>query len=356
MTNKPAKMSSRICAALIDFLLIFLFIYLGTFLLSMSPLGTSYNEAYGEYNNLYNSYIIQMSLGSLVDSNGTSVISLISGYTSADVALFNSTVTADPNFTSAMNTAVNLYFVINLIAITIVELFFLLLIPMLNKKGQTIGKMIMGLAVIDIRKDMFLDKKGKLIRFLGSFLIETVLLLFFFKNSNISMVSIFSPMIVLMMIMLSQNRQALHDVISRAKVVELRTATIFDSIEEKEAYDAKCLSELENKKKNKKEEEIIEIDLDEENEEPISDDEDPFMKEDEVKVELSKSSVFINSYPQNKLKEVVLELQDITNLSTIEAKRILDTLPALVKTGLEVVEAEEIKNRLEVLGVEIEIK
>ena len=66
--------------------------------------------------------------------------------------------------------------------------------------------------------------------------------------------------------MLSQNRQALHDLISHAKVVELRTATIFDSIEEKESYDAKYLTELEFKKskeytfkytKNKEEDEKI---------------------------------------------------------------------------------------------------
>ena len=349
MTNKPAKMMPRISAALIDFLIIYLFVYGLTFLITLTPLGDLYNEAYMKYNDLYNSYLVQMNLGSFVDSSGTSVISLVSSYTSNDVALFNSTVTADPNFNSAMEKALNLYFIINLISITIVELVFLFVIPFFNKKGQTVGKIIMGLGVIDIRNDMFLDRKHKVFRFLGGFLIETVLLLFVFKNNNISMVAMFSPMLVLMMIMLSQNKQALHDVVSHAKVVELRTATIFDSLEEKEAYDAQYLSQLDFNSKNKETEEDYD-------EEPIDDEDDPFMKEDEVTIALTKTSVFINDYPKDKLKDVVLELQDITKLSTIEAKRILDTLPALVKTGLEEDEANEIKNKLEALGANIEIK
>lgn len=353
MTNKPAKMMPRISAALIDFLLIYVFVYAITFLITKTPLGTMYNEAYTTYNDLYNSYIVQMNLGSFVDSSGTSVISLITSYTSADVALFNSTVMADQVFIDSMNKALNIYFIINLIAITVVESIFLFVIPFFNKRGQTVGKIIMGLGVIDIRHDMFLDKKGKAIRFAGSFLIETVLLLFIFKNNNISMVTMFAPMIVLMMIMLSQNRQALHDLISHAKVVELKTATIFDSIEEKESYDAKYLTELEF---NKSKEAPIEEKSEDDDEEPISDDDDPFMQECLPKVELIDNSVFINDYPEENLKKIVLELQDITNLSTIEAKRILDTLPALVKTGLTIEDANNIKDRLVALGVEVEIK
>ena len=353
MTNKPAKMMSRICAALIDFLLIYVFVFAITWVISVTPLGAKYNEAYEVYNNLYNSYLIQMNLGTWVESNSTSVVQIISSYTSSDVELFNSIINADPNFVTIMNKALNLYFVINLIAITVVECVFLLLIPMLNTKGQTIGKMIMGLAVIDVNHDMFLDRKHKLYRFLGGFLIETVLLLVIFKNNNMSMVAVFSPMIVLMMIMLSPNRQALHDVVSKAKVVDLRTATIFESLEEKEVYDAQYMTELEFNKQKNNSKPVIEV---EDDETPIDDDDDPFMQECLPKVILSGTSVFIKNYPKDKLKEVVLELQDITNLSTIDSKRILDTLPGLVKTGLEESEANEIKNKLEALGVEVEIK
>ena len=54
-----------------------------------------------------------------------------------------------------------------------------------------------------------------------------------------------------------------------------------------------------------------------------------------------------------KLKDIVFEIQGITSLSTIESKRLLDTLPALVKTGLEEDEANKIKASLEALGAEV---
>ena len=145
------------------------------------------------------------------------------------------------------------------------------------------------------------------------------------------MVAVFSPMVVLTIIMFSQNKQALHDVFAHANVVDLKTATIFDSIEEKEAYDAKLMNEKENKN------ETIEIEANE------IDEEDPFDKEEVKEVELTKSSVFINSYPNDKVKELTLALQKITSLSIIEAKSILDNLPALVKTNLELEEANSIK-------------
>ena len=353
MTNRPAPMGKRILAALMDFLVIYMLVMVVTFVLSLTSLGTAYSEAYDQYKVLYDSYAVQAGIGSWISSNSTSVVSIISSYTSSMYNAFTSAALADTVFVEHMNTMMKYYIWINVIAIAIVEAIFLLLIPVTNKKGQTIGKMMMGLAVVDIRYDMYLSKQNKLIRFAVGFGIETLLILFLFRKSDITMVNIFSPLLVFMTIMLSQQRQALHDVVSHAKVVDLRTATIFESIEEKEAYDAELLKK---KEEDKDDEDPIDAEIEEVEDEPIDDEDDPFMKEEETPIVLEKNSVFLNAFPKDKLKDIVFEIQGITSLSTIESKRLLDTLPALVKTGLEEDEANKIKASLEALGAEVEIK
>ena len=353
MTNRPATIGKRILAALMDFLIIYMLVMVVTFILSLTPLGDLYNDAYNQYKILYDSYAVQAGVGRCVESNSTSIVSIISSYTSSMYNAFTSAALADTAFVANMNTMMKYYFIINVVAIAVVESIFLLLIPMLSKKGQTVGKMMMGLAVIDIRYDMYLSKKNKAIRFAMGFFVETLLILFLFRKSDITMVNIFSPLLVFMTIMMSQQKQALHDVVSHAKVVDLRTATIFESIEEKEAYDAELLKQEDNPED---ELDIIDTEIEEVEEEVIDDEDDPFMKEEEKEVVLEKTSVFINSFPKDKLKEVVFEIQGVTSLSTIEAKRLLDNLPALVKTGLEEDEAIKIKETLDALGVEVEIK
>lgn len=347
MTNRPAPMKKRIIAALIDFLIIYLFSYAIFALLSFTPLGLGVEDAAKEYNGLYDSYLHSLSMGGVVETSEGLSVSWISGITSVDLSYFQSIVSSNEHMKSLWNLQINNTLIMSLISVGLVEIIFLLIIPFFNKKGQSLGKLIVGLGVVDIRYDMFLDRKNKVYRFLTSFLIETCLLLFFFRESGPVMVMIFSPLIVATLIMTSQNRQALHDVLGHAKVIDLKTAIVFNSIEEKAAYDAKILEEKNNKKDN---EEVIE-----EEEEVNSDEDDPFLKEDKP-LELTKSSVFIISYEEEKIKDLIFEIQGITSLNPIDSKKILDNLPGLVKTGLEFEDAVKIKDTLEAVGAKVEIK
>ena len=64
----------------------------------------------------------------------------------------------------------------------------------------------------------------------------------------------------------------------------------------------------------------------------------------------------VNEKP-SKLKDWFLfAIQDVTDLNVVDAKRLLDKLPCLVKTNLELDEANEIKEKLENLGVEVEVR
>lgn len=245
MTNKPASLTKRILAAAIDFIAILILISCIMAVINLTPIVKIYEDTANSANGLYNSLATSLGLGSLVDVNGVISLSVNSSVTSEDLNYFNSVLSEHTEFISFYNKAMNYRLLINILAIAIAEAIYLLVIPLLNKKGQTPGKMLFDLGVIDIRYDMFLDKKNKVIRFLVGFGIETCLLLWMFKSSGAMMVAMFAPLLVLTMIIFSQNKQALHDLLSHAKVVYLKTATIFNSIEEKEEYDAQYLGKEE---------------------------------------------------------------------------------------------------------------
>lgn len=271
MTNKPAQLSKRILAAVLDLMMIYFLVIFATWLISLTPLGTAFNNYNKEYETLYNSFAIKEGYGVWVQNSGSSSLSFVSN--SSVFANFQSAALADSTFVSTMKSTRNYYLIINILSVLLVEVLYLGLIPVLNKKGQTLGKMVMGLGVLDAKYDMFASRKQKLIRALMGVGVETVLVMLIFSN-NTGMVIFMSPLIVLMTIMISPSKQALHDSISKTKVVDLYTATIFNSIEEKEEFD--------NSLKHGEE------DMDEETFEPIeteiTETEEPVVEEVETEV------------------------------------------------------------------------
>ena len=235
MTNKPAQLSKRILAALLDLMIIYFLVIFATWLVSLTPLGTTFNNYNSTYEELYNSFAIKEGYGVWVENSGSSSLSFVSN--SSIFSNFQSAALADSTFVETMKTTRNFYLLITILAVVIVESLYLGLLPILNKKGQTLGKMIMGLGVIDAKYDLLASRKQKTIRFAMGVGVETILVMLLFSN-NTGMVIFMSPLIVLMTILLSPTKQALHDTISKTKVVDLYSATIFNSIEEKEEYDA----------------------------------------------------------------------------------------------------------------------
>lgn len=239
MSNRPAPMGKRILAALIDYFIIF---YLVGFLYNLFYKIPAFGEPIDLYNNLYNSIALEQGYGVLDSSSNISYVTSNTSLTSA----FKEALEANSSYETLLSSARTASLLNNIISITIVELLYLLLIPMLSKKGQTLGKMLLGLGVVDIRYDMFLSNKNKLIRFAMGFGVETILILILSHFTGMFTVDMFAPMLVLMTIMISQNRQALHDVVSHAKVIDLKTATIFSSVEEKIEFDASLKEKQEN--------------------------------------------------------------------------------------------------------------
>lgn len=353
MTNKPAALGKRIVAALIDMIMIVTIVQFLLILISQSPLG----DPTRDFIVLQNSYLAEFGLGEYVTSNGVTSFVQHSSIADSLIESFNSFAVNNNEYMSAYNKYLDSYFWNSVLAIFVVEFVLLGIVPFFNKHYQTCGKVIMRLGVIDEKYDMNLGTKNRVFRFLGSFVIETFAILLFFKGTMIDVVTIMSPLIVLTIIMFSSQKQALHDVLAKSKVVDLRTAVIFESVGEKEAYDAEYMETHQDElnfdtDKKVKKEEPIEAEV----EEVIDDEDDPFMKEEEKPLELSKTSVFINDYPKGRVKDVVFAIQDVTDLNVVDAKRLLDNLPCLVKTNLEVEEANKIKEVLENVGVTVEVR
>ena len=353
MTNKPAALGKRIVAALIDMIMIVTIVQFLLILISQSPLG----DPTRDFTVLQNSYLAEFGLGEYVTSNGVTSFVQHSSIADSLIESFNSFAVNNNEYMSAYNKYLDSYFWNSVLAIFVVEFVLLGIVPFFNKHYQTCGKVIMRLGVIDEKYDMNLGTKNRVFRFLGSFVIETFAILLFFKGTMIDVVTIMSPLIVLTIIMFSSQKQALHDVLAKSKVVDLRTAVIFESVGEKEAYDAEYMETHQDElnfdtDKKVKKEEPIEAEV----EEVIDDEDDPFMKEEAKPLELSKTSVFINDYPKGRVKDVVFAIQDVTDLNVVDAKRLLDNLPCLVKTNLEVEEANKIKEVLENVGVTVEVR
>lgn len=112
-------------------------------------------------------------------------------------------------------------------ALLIISLIFDLLIPLFSKEGQTIGKHIFGLAILD--KDGYKCKKIKLI-FRYIIYIGLEVILGFITMGGLIMISY-------TMFMFIKNRRCLHDLIVGTVVINKKESFFFDSPAEERYYE-----------------------------------------------------------------------------------------------------------------------
>lgn len=65
--------------------------------------------------------------------------------------------------------------------------------------------------------------------------------------------------------------------------------------------------------------------------------------------------VFMKSFGSEKLK-VVKVVKDLTGKSLVDAKNLVESVPAIITEKINKEQAESIKNQLELVGAEVEIK
>ncbi len=71
--------------------------------------------------------------------------------------------------------------------------------------------------------------------------------------------------------------------------------------------------------------------------------------------EKSTVDVVLTAVGQQKI-QVIKAVKEITGKGLKEAKELVDKLPAVIKSGVDPEEAEEIKKKLESAGAEVELK
>ena len=91
---------------------------------------------------------------------------------------------------------------------------FYLLIPMLSKKRQTLGKRILNLEVIDVKTEQNASKMQILIRFAAITLIE------FFLSMILSGLLYLPLLVSIIMMVITLNQSTIHDYISGTRVIE----------------------------------------------------------------------------------------------------------------------------------------
>lgn len=110
------------------------------------------------------------------------------------------------------------------------ELIFWLIIPLVNKKKKSIGMMINKLEIIH-RDDLEVTKVQIVKRFLSLYLLQTVVFFFVFGVSFVYMV----PLICFIMMYMSINRYAIHDLIAKTKIVDA-DPILFRDLEDRDNY------------------------------------------------------------------------------------------------------------------------
>ena len=110
------------------------------------------------------------------------------------------------------------------------ELIFWLIIPLVNKKKKSISMMINKLEIIH-RDDLEVTKVQIVKRFLSLYLLQTVVFFFVFGVSFVYMV----PLICFIMMYMSINRYAIHDLIAKTKIVDA-DPILFRDLEDRDNY------------------------------------------------------------------------------------------------------------------------
>ena len=144
---------------------------------------------------------------------------------------------------------VNLSLVIMSVGVLLAFLVLELVVPLLFKNGQTLGKKCFGIALM--RKDgikctpFMIFTRG----ILGKYTVETMIPLLMLMGTILVQPRLETTILCLAFLlaqvivpMVTRNKTALHDLIACTVAVDMSSQMIFESVEEMEAYEAEILA------------------------------------------------------------------------------------------------------------------
>lgn len=232
-----ASLWKRIAAWLFDSILLSIlavaFGLLLAFILNYNSYSTTLDQAYAEY---------EAKFGITFNISQEAYLSMTPGEQQKYDAAYDALI-ADNDVLVAYNMVVNLSMIILTVGFLFATLILEVIIPLVFKNGQTVGKRIFSLAVV--RNDAVQVNVLQLFTrsILGKFTIETMLpiyivILIFFSGigfiGTLILIGLFAAQIILLLT--TRSHTLIHDLLAGAIVVDFSSQRIFKSTEELLAY------------------------------------------------------------------------------------------------------------------------
>ena len=230
-----ASMWKRISAALFDIILLSIVVVGSAFLLSLA---LNYQGNYEEFDAIRKTY---------ADANGVDLSKAYSSLTEEELvkySAFEEALSSDATAIKIYSLLINYTFIIVSFSILIGYLLMELLIPLLFKNGQTLGKKIFGIAVM--REDgVRISSTLLFVRtVLGKYTLETMipvlifLMVLFYAMNPIIGLGVVAAILIAQAVLLiaTKTRSLLHDKLSHTVTVDFSSQLIFDTPEELLAY------------------------------------------------------------------------------------------------------------------------
>lgn len=236
-TLQKAGIWKRMSAYLFDFILLGILAVLAAWLLSMVLGYNSYNDRMTEYYNQYEALY-----GIDFDITEEEYLSL-SDQQKAAYEEANAAMNQNSEVLYTYNMLFNLALIMVTISIFLAHLILEFFVPFFFGNGQTLGKRIFGVAVMRTEALRLTPPILFVRAILGKYTIETMvpvflLLLTFFGNSGIVGIAgaILVAVLNVVVMCITRNNSALHDLLADTVTVELASQRIFESREELIAY------------------------------------------------------------------------------------------------------------------------
>lgn len=216
-----AGLFQRFIALLVDLILVF-FLHFTFSLILVTPISNQFG--YQQLVTEYNEQLVLFNLGEY-DTEGAFIMYNMADIDQEDLQAFY----ADPTARAISGRKFVFDFIQVSSGLLLGELVVLFLIPLWLKNGQTIGKKLMRLGLVD-NQGLKVKPINLFMRFLiGWFVFETALSLILMMFMGLPIFILISALVALM----TKNKRALHDIIGSTIVVNLDKMVVYETIEER---------------------------------------------------------------------------------------------------------------------------
>lgn len=235
-----ASMLKRISALILDLILLLILATGGGTIVS-SVVG--YDKQFEKVKSIYEKY--ELEYGVSLELTESEVNALLPERRAAYEAAWKA-ADADTEMNAAYSLLINLQLVIISLGILIAYIGLELVVPLLFKNGQTVGKKVFGLCVMQTDQTKIKPIMLVVRTFLGKYTIETMVPVLIVYMVFYNMIGIVGPIILclllllqLAMLIITKTNSAIHDILAGTVVVDAKSQKIFDNLEALEAYKKK---------------------------------------------------------------------------------------------------------------------